>query len=1029
MIIRTYEQLKEIKVKELEKENGYVHRVQVCYGAGCMSAGCKDVYERLEELLVLEGLTDTINVNRTGCIGSCELGPSLYILPEGVYYPRLSVDDLPEIVERHLKQHQYVLEKTYWDIKNKVYIPLLKDIPFFMKQQKIVMENCGIIDYGKIESYIAHDGYEGLYKALNAMSQQDVIESVKSSGLRGRGGGGFLTGTKWKLGHQSVSEQKYMICNADEGDPGAFMDRCVLEGDPHRIIEGMAIGAYAIGADKGIVYIRAEYPLAVQRLDEAMKVARQYGLLGEKIFDTDFNFDIEIRTGAGAFVCGEETALIHSVEGKRGEPSQKPPFPSEKGLFGKPTVINNVETLANIPSIIRNGSDWYTQYGTSASPGTKVFALAGAVKNCGIVEVPLGITLGEIIYEVGGGIKRGKLFKAAQTGGPSGGCLTSSALNVPIDYDTLKEKGAIMGSGGLICMDEDNCMVDVARFFMEFIQDESCGKCVPCRIGTKRMLEILERITQGQGKMEDIDLLIELGETIKKTALCGLGQTAPNPVLSTLREFREEYEEHILEKKCRAGVCKELFISPCQNACPAGVNIPGYLALVSEGRMGDAFNLIRRDNPFPAVCGRVCTHPCESKCQRSMLDEPLAIADIKRFVADTYYEDAQPFLERRFPPKGKSVGIIGAGPSGLTCGYYLSLSGYDVTIYEELDEPGGILRFGIPEYRLPKETLHKEIEYIKQSGIKILLNTKVGEHISFETMRQTHDAIYISTGTQFSNHIGIEGETLNGVTFGLDFLKEVNSNQRVAVGKIVGVIGGGSTALDAARTAIRLGAKEVHIFYRRVREDMPADPREVEEALEEGAVLHTLVSPKRIVGDAQGNVTGLEYRTLIQDRYDQTGRRKSVEANEPVQQMDLDMVIPAVSQHSDLPFISKEDVEMTSFGTFVIDTKSSMTKINGVFAGGDVVRGPDTVIAGIADGKTAAKHIDRYLGGDGNINQGQAIRIPEAKDTGTPEEHMRFERRMLEPKRRIQTFAEVSQGYHRLNAIAESMRCLRCDRR
>lgn len=1029
MIIRTYEQLKAIKTHEQEMEKNQDYIVQVCYGAGCMSAGCKAIYDRLIELIDSEELTDKIYMSRTGCIGSCELGPSLYVLPEGIYYPKLSTEDLPDIVERHLKQHQVVLEKTYWNEKTNAYIPLLKDIPFFKRQEKIVMENCGIIDYGKIESYIAHDGYEGLYKALHNMTRSDVIDVVKTSGLRGRGGGGFLTGTKWQLGNRAISEQKYMICNADEGDPGAFMDRCVLEGDPHRIIEGMAIGAYAIGADKGIVYIRAEYPLAVQRLNEAMKVAREFGLLGERIFDSEFNFDIEIRTGAGAFVCGEETALIHSVEGKRGEPSQKPPFPSEKGLFQKPTVINNVETLANIPSIIRNGSEWYKQYGTTASPGTKVFALAGAVRNCGIVEVPLGITLGDIIYDVGGGIKRGKQFKAAQTGGPSGGCLTSSALNVPIDYDTLKEKGAIMGSGGLICMDEDNCMVDVARFFMEFIQDESCGKCVPCRIGTKRMLEILERITRGQGKLEDIDLLIELGETIKKTALCGLGQTAPNPVLSTLREFREEYEEHILQKKCRAGVCKELFISPCQNACPAGVNIPGYLALVAEGRMVDAFNLIRRDNPFPAVCGRVCTHPCESKCQRSMLDESLAIADIKRFVADSYYEEAQPFLERRFPPNGKSIGIIGAGPSGLTCGYYLSLSGYDVTIYEELDEPGGILRFGIPEYRLPKETLHKEIDYIKQSGIKILLNTKVGDQLTFESLRNEHDAIYISTGTQFSNHIGIEGESLNGVSFGLDFLKEVNSNQRATVGKIVGVIGGGSTALDAARTAIRLGAKEVHIFYRRVREDMPADPREIQEALEEGVVLHTLVSPKRIVGDNEGNVVGLDYIALIPDKYDQTGRRKSVESGEPEQHMKLDMIIPAVSQHSDLPFISKEDVEMTTFGTFVIDTKSSMTKIDGVFAGGDVVRGPDTVIASITDGKMAAKHIDRYLGGDGNINQGQMIQIPEAKDIGTPEEHSRFERRMMDPKRRIQTFSEVSQGYHRLNAIAESMRCLRCDRR
>lgn len=1029
MQVRTLEHLEAIKEATLKKEEAYTYKIQVCYGAGCMSAGCKDLYDTLQLLLAREHMDQQIMLSRTGCIGSCELGPSLFILPDGVYYPRLSVDDLDEIVERHLKHNEVVVQKTYFDEKSNLHIPLLKDIPFFKQQEKIVMENCGIIDYGKIDSYIANNGYFALYKAIKDMSEEDVIITVTDSGLRGRGGGGYLTGAKWALGRKSSDRPKYIICNADEGDPGAFMDRCVLEGDPHKIIEGMAIGAYAIGSEHGVVYIRAEYPLAVQRLTHAIDEAKKYGLLGKHIFSSEFSFDIEIRTGAGAFVCGEETALIHSVEGKRGEPSQKPPFPTESGLFHKPTVINNVETFANIASIIRRGSGWYKQYGTKSSSGTKVFALAGAVKNCGIVEVPLGISLGDIIYDVGGGIKKGKKFKAAQTGGPSGGCLTSASLNVPIDYDTLKAKGAIMGSGGLICMDEDNCMVDVARFFMEFIQDESCGKCVPCRIGTKRMLEILERITQGEGRIEDIDLLIELGETIKKTALCGLGQTAPNPVLSTLREFREEYEEHILSKKCRAGVCKDLFISPCQNACPAGVNIPGYLALVANGRLQEAYQLIRRDNPFPAVCGRVCTHPCEYKCQRSMLDESLAIADIKRYVADWYYDEAQPFNERRFPPKDKSVGIIGAGPSGLTCGYYLALSGYDVTIYEELSEPGGILRFGIPEYRLPKEILRKEINYIKQSGMSILLNTKVGENVTFEALRSKHDAIYISTGTQFSNAIGIKGENLKGVYYGLDFLKDVNNGVLRKVPQRIGVIGGGSTALDAARTALRLGAKEVHLFYRRTREDMPADPREVEEALEEGILLYTLVKPTEIIGNENDSVLALEYKTLKPGRYEASGRRTSEETDERVNRMYLDMIIPAVSQHSDLPFISKDEVELTSFGTFVIDTKSSMTKMEGVFAGGDVVRGPDTIIAGIADGKTAAKHIDVYLGGKGVLNQGSDIAIPQAVMNGAPEEHVRFERRMLDPKKRVQSFDEVSKGYHRLNAIAESMRCLRCDQR
>lgn len=1029
MHIQTLDQLIDIKnvVREREAKAKYI--VEVCYGAGCLSANCQLIYDGLIERLSRANLLDDIVVYRTGCIGSCELGPSLHVLPDGVYYNKLRVEDLDEIVEKHLTLGLTVIQKTYFDGQKRRHISQLNEIPFFRRQQKIVMKNCGHIDYSSLEGYIAQDGYTALCHVVNQITPQQVIEIVKDSGLRGRGGGGFPTGIKWLLGNKSISDQKYIICNADEGDPGAFMDRCVLEGDPHGIIEGLAIGAYAIGASRGVVYIRAEYPLAVQRLHEAILTARQRGILGKGIFGSSFEFDIEIRTGAGAFVCGEETALIHSIEGQRGEPSQKPPFPTEQGLYQKPTVINNVETLANIPAILRNGSDWYKGFGTKNSPGTKVFALAGAVENCGIVEVPLGITLGDIIFDIGGGIKRGKKFKAAQTGGPSGGCLTTDALNTPIDYDTLKEKGAIMGSGGLICMDEDNCMVDVARFFMEFVQDESCGKCVPCRIGTKRMLEILERITTGNGVQGDIEKLIELGETIKKTALCGLGQTAPNPVLSTIREFRQEYEEHIHDKLCRAGVCKDLFISPCQNACPAGVNIPGYLALVAEGRLRDAFNLIRQENPFPAVCGRVCTHPCESKCQRAMLDESVAIADIKRYVADVNYESNEPFMEMRFPPKGKSVGIIGAGPSGLTCGYYLAKSGYDVTVYEEQDEPGGILRFGIPEYRLPKEVLQKEINYIKQSGMTLRLNTKVGENIQFDDLKNTHDAIYISTGTQFSNKMGIVGEGLKGVYYGLDFLKDVNNHKEVHVGRRVGIIGGGSTALDAARSALRLGAKEVHILYRRLQEDMPADPREIQETLDEGIRLHTLVSPIRVLGNEQQEVIGIELTHLIPGNFDASGRRKSVSDDQDKFVLELDMVIPAVSQHSDLPFINKEDVEMTPFGTFVVDTNNAVTKIKGVFAGGDVVRGPDTAIAGIADGKKAAKCIDIYLGGKGILNKGENIDIPIAKELGAQEEHRRFERRMLSPEKRTNNFDEVSLGYHRLNATAESMRCLRCDRR
>jgi len=742
---------------------------------------------------------------------------------------------------------------------------------------------------------------------------------------------------------------------------------------------------------------------------------------------TDFNFDIEIRVGAGAFVCGEETALMASIEGKRGEPRQKPPFPFEHGVFGKPTIINNVETFANVPLIIRNTAEWFSKYGTAKSTGTKVFALAGDVQNTGIVEVPMGMTLGEIIYDIGGGLRKGKAFKAAQTGGPSGGCLTREHLNTPVDYESLTQLGTIMGSGGLIAMDEDTCMVDVARFFMDFVQDESCGKCVPCRIGTKRMLEILERITKGEGKEGDIALLEELANTCKETATCGLGMTAGNPVLSTLRHFREEYEEHIRDHHCRAGVCADLFLSPCQNACPAGVNVPGYVALIAAGRPRDAYNLVRKENPFPGICGRVCTHPCESKCRRAQLDEPVAICDLKRYAADYVFENEMPYLDLVFPKKAESVGIIGAGPSGLTCGYYLARLGYDVTVYESQPVAGGLLAYGIPEYRLPKAILAKEIRMIEQVGVNIRTGVEVGKDITFKKMRAQHNAIYISTGTQFPNKVGVPGEELAGVYHGLDFLRDVSLGQPVTVGKNVVVIGGGSTAFDAARTALRLGAEKVTVLYRRLIEDMPADVREIREALEEGVEIKPLMAPVAFVG--KKSVSGVRCVRMELRGFDDAGRRKPrpVEGLEFV--ISADMVIPAVSQHSDLPFISKDDVDITQWGTLVVDHDSMMTSVRGVFAGGDVVRGPDTVIQAIADGKKAAQAIDTYLGGSGVLNTGEPIDIPAPADEKDVMEHERFPIRYRDGETRAKGFQEVVVGFHRLNAIAEAMRCLRCDRR
>lgn len=561
----------------------YRSHVLICGGTGCTSSGSAEIEKALVSEIAKNGLADEVQVVKTGCFGLCALGPIMIVYPEGTFYSMVKAEDIPEIVEEHLLKGRVVTRLVYQETVTENGIKSLQDTAFYKKQHRVALRNCGVINPENIEEYIGENGYQALAKVLTEMTPEDVIQTILDSGLRGRGGGGFPTGVKWKLARNIVkdADQKYVCCNADEGDPGAFMDRSVLEGDPHVVLEAMAIAGYAIGATQGYIYVRAEYPIAVQRLEIAINQAREYGLLGKNIFGTDFSFDIGLRLGAGAFVCGEETALMTSIEGNRGEPRPRPPFPAEKGLFQKPTILNNVETYANIPQIILNGADWFASMGTEKSKGTKVFALGGKIHNTGLVEVPMGTTLRTVIEEIGGGIPNGKKFKAAQTGGPSGGCIPAEHMDIPIDYDNLISIGSMMGSGGLIVMDEDNCMVDIAKFFLEFTVDESCGKCTPCRIGTKRMYEMLDKITRGQGTLEDIDKLEELCYYIKQNSLCGLGQTAPNPVLSTLRYFRDEYIAHVVDKKCPAGVCKHLLsfeidaekckgCTMCARVCPAG---------------------------------------------------------------------------------------------------------------------------------------------------------------------------------------------------------------------------------------------------------------------------------------------------------------------------------------------------------------------------------------------------------------------------------------------------------------------------
>lgn len=560
----------------MERIRGHV---LVCGGTGCASSGSGAIIKEFEDQLKAFALDKEIKVIQTGCFGLCALGPIVVVYPEGSFYSTVKVEDVKEIVEEHLLKGRIVKKLLYDETVEEDTIKSLNEVDFYKKQMRIALRNCGVIDPENIDEYIALDGYKALEKVLTTMSKEDVIDTIKKSGLRGRGGAGFSTGMKWDFTYKAEGDQKYVACNADEGDPGAFMDRSVLEGDPHTIIEAMSIAAYAVGANQGYIYIRAEYPIAVKRLQIAIKQAKEYGILGNNVLGTDFSFDLELRLGAGAFVCGEETALLTSIQGNRGEPKSRPPFPAVKGLWGKPTLLNNVETYANIPVIINNGPEWFNTIGTEKSKGTKVFALGGKINNTGLVEVPMGTTLREIVEEIGGGIPNGKKFKAAQTGGPSGGCIPASLIDTAIDYDSLMSIGSMMGSGGLIVMDEDNCMVDIAKFFLAFTVEESCGKCAPCRIGTKRLYEILEKITDGNGTMEDLERLEELAKTIQSSSLCGLGQTSPNPVLSTLRYFKDEYIAHVVDKKCPAGVCKNLLnyviiedkckgCSLCARKCP-----------------------------------------------------------------------------------------------------------------------------------------------------------------------------------------------------------------------------------------------------------------------------------------------------------------------------------------------------------------------------------------------------------------------------------------------------------------------------
>jgi NADH-quinone oxidoreductase subunit F len=1010
----------------------------VCAGTGGQASGSNDIIRVIKKYILERSLQMKVGLRITGCQGFCEMDPFILVQPGKHLYTRLKMEDVPRVIESAVGD--YVVESLlYKEPREQKVYQCQNDIPFFKKQTRSVLGNNEKIDPIRMLDYFEQNGYAALEKALLKQDPEWIIREVKESGIRGRGGAGFPTGKKWELARASgkPNEQKYIVCNADEGDPGAYMDRSLLEGNPHAIIEGMMIGGMAIGATKGIVYVRSEYPLAIKHTLIALAQARDFGMLGDNIMNTGIDFDIEIVRGAGAFVCGEETALIKSVEGLMGEPRQRPPYPIEKGIDGHPTCINNVETLANIPIIIDCGGREYAKIGIPGNTGTKIFSLVGKIKNTGLVEVPLGIKIKEVVYDIGGGAPGKAKVKAVQTGGPSGGCIPASMFDLPISYDSLAEAGSIMGSGGMIVMDENTCMVDVAKYFMNFLKSESCGKCFTCRKGTQRMYEILEDVTTGKATMEDLDLLEELANVVKDTTMCGLGQTASNPVLSALKYFRHEFEQHIINKKCASFVCKELVGAPCQAACPLGTEAWRYVAHIGRGEYREAYHVIREANPFPSVCARVCDHPCESRCRAGTSGgDPIAIRSLKRFITDRF--DPSIFKPQRTKwdnGKAPRVAIIGSGPAGLTAAHYLSLKGYKITVFEAEAEIGGMLTCAIPSYRLSREVIKKEIESLIDENIEIKCNAALGKEISLDSLlKDSYQAVLLALGAHKSRPLYLENEDTGGVYPSIEFLKAFNlRNEALAKGR-VGVIGGGNSAIDAARTALRQkDVTEVTILYRRTQEEMPAFAEEIEAAGQEGIKIVTLVTPKKIITN-NGHISGLECIKNELGETDSSGRRAPVPIDGTEHTIELDTLIVAISEDAGIDCLGpaiKSGLETTKWNTVKVDPETLLTNRPGVFAAGDLVTGPNTVVQAIAAGKKAAVMIERLLKNEDLIQPVQP-NLPKVfvEPVGIDQEMQQLNR--AETPRapaewRKRSFAEVEVALSVEEAMNEARRCLRCD--
>ncbi|MFA6506261.1 MAG: FAD-dependent oxidoreductase [Treponemataceae bacterium] len=1043
---------------------------RICVGMGTcgIGNGADLLFAALEKALAKSGAASvgsgTVMLKKVGCFGFCAAEPLVTLAVPGrpiLLFTEATAKDANAFVEaaRDAKALEKIAGRAAgkidtWDFKTAEIsfynhasnprasggvvsdnsFPMVRpwnEIPFFKGQEKVVLRNAGLIDPEDIEEFLAVGGYSSLAKAVFGMKPSEVIDEVEKSGLRGRGGAGFPTARKWRLLAGRPETAKWIVCNADEGDPGAYMNRNEIESDPFSLLEGITLGAYATGASQGFVYIRAEYPLAVERLRKAVETARAYGFLGDHILGTDFSFDIDLVRGAGAFVCGEETALTASAEGLAGRPVPRPPFPAEKGFRAQPTNINNVETWFNIPVILAKGGEWFSRIGTPKSAGTKVFSLVGKVKNTGLVELPLGTKLERMVYEMGGGAGAHKRIRAVQSGGPSGGCIPADKFDASIDYESLASLGAIMGSGGMVVMDQDNCMVDVARYFVSFTAAESCGKCAPCREGLSQMLRILGDVSRGEASYADLDELERIARVVKDSALCGLGQTSANPVLTTLKYFREEYERHIRDKRCDAGTCENLFQALCENSCPLHMNIPGYLALVKEGRLEDAYELTVRDNPLPGTLGRICHFHCSTRCRRETLDDPVQQGEIHRYLADTMRQTGRDaavwkrLAEEKKRPTGKRIAIVGAGPAGLGAAFYLSRLGHEVTVYDAQEKAGGILRYGIPAYRLPKEVLDHELGVFAKLGVRFTFNTRIGVDFSLGDLAKANDAVLMAIGAEADKPLGIAGENLPGVHPGYEYLDLFARKKAPKLGNRILVIGGGNVAVDAARTLFRLG-KDVTVAYRRTRSDMPANLHELEGAEAEGVAFRYLLAPKEAISGKNGHVSMVRFEAMGAGPVDRSGRPTPVPTGKIVE-LPCDDVLVAVGERVDSAAFAREGVAVGKDGRINADPFTQRIGMPNVWATGDAVTGPATAAEAMGEAKRVAKEIDKALTGEDRFASlfkdfGYGQEIPPE-----PEGSRKNRPRHLPPDQRLRNFIEINQGYDGDQAISEARRCLRCD--